>query len=363
MAEIEWKKEQLFFSGDEYYASIANDIDRAQVNIEVECYIYDFDEIGKSLSKKLIEAAKRGVRVRVIVDGIGSAYSASALQSHFRDGGVEFKIFHPIFGSWFIPVFRTLNRRNHRKIWMIDGKIAYTGSYNVSNVHTHLVSHPWRDSGIRVESDDMEILRKSFESVWSNNKIWKKKIFYFEDVNRSPVARLNEGKNKRRIYYRELLLRIREAKKYICFGNAYFSPHFRLVLELCYSARRGVEVHVIVPRKSDVFFMPWVGSSYYFAMLKSGVKVHEYLPSVFHAKNYVIDDWMLIGSSNLNYRSLFNDLEVDFQITKSDNKKIFMREINRDIENSELVTYSSFDRIPWIRKIITQFILLFKSWI
>jgi cardiolipin synthase A/B len=362
MAENQWLKERIFFSGDDYYSAITDDIKNAQTSIEVESYIFEYDEIGKGFVDSLIAAVIRGVRVRVIVDGIGSVYSVSTLQKLFREGGVEFKVFHPILGSWFIPVFRTINRRNHRKIWIIDKKAAYIGSYNISRVHTNLIPEPWRDSGLRVEGDDVKLLNDSFERIWSKNKFWKKKLFYFEDSINSPLVRLNDGKNKRRAYYRELLFRIREAKGYICFANAYFAPHFRLIMELCYSARRGVDVHLVVPRKSDVFFMPWVGATYYYALLQSGVKIHEYLPSFFHAKNYVIDDWMLIGSSNLNYRSLFHDLEVDLRVTSPENRSLFLKEINFDIENSEDVTFASFKKISWFRQKAAQFFLLFKSW-
>lgn len=357
-----WTKEKTFFSGDDYFSSILTDIQNAQISIDLECYIFEYDELGRKIVEALIAAAKRRVRVRVIVDGIGSVYAASNLQKDFVEGGVEFKIYHPIFRSWFVPVLRTINRRNHRKTWVFDGKAAYVGSLNITKIHTSLVSNPWRDSAVRVEGEEIKLIQEAFERVWEKNKIWKKKIFYFENANPSSLVRLNDGKNKRRGYYRDLLGRIRDAKKYIFFGNAYFAPHFRLVLELCYAARRGVDVHLLVPRKSDVFFMPWVGSSYYYALLQSGVKIHEYLPHIFHAKNYVIDDWMQIGSSNLNHRSLFHDLEADIQVTHPENKALFLKEIEKDLANSEMVTISSFGRISWIRGKLTQFFLLFKSW-
>jgi cardiolipin synthase len=360
MDSLCWTQEKIFFSGDEYFNSVIDDIRIAQQSIDLECYIFDYDEIGQKIVEELIQAAQRRVKVRVIVDGIGSAYSASILQRRFHEGGVEFKIFHPIFNPWFIPVFRTLNRRNHRKTWIFDQTTAYTGSYNISRVHTHFATEPWRDSGIRVQGSQIEILIEAFNKVWQQNKIWKKRLF--EESENSPLIRLNDGKHKRRVYYRELLIRIRDAKEYIYFGNAYFAPHFRLVLELCYSARRGVEVHLLVPRKSDIFFMPWIGSSYYFALLQSGVKIHEYLPSVFHSKNYIIDDWMMLGSSNLNYRSLFHDLELDLRVTHKENKLIFLKESEKDLENSEPITQDSFKKISWLRTRITKFLLIFKSW-
>ncbi len=357
-----WSEEQTFFSGDQYYAAIILDIQKAKKSIYVESYIFDFDEVGQNLAQFLVAAVLRGVRVQVIVDGFGSISAISTLQHYLSSGGVQLKVFHPILSSWFIPIFRNINRRNHRKVWIFDDTVAYAGSFNISKVHTSFNSKPWRDSGIRVEGEDVQLLTEAFHKVWNKKKVWSRKIFNFDDLVGSPLVRLNDGKNKRRVSYRDLLFRIREAKKYICFGNAYFAPHFRLVMELCYSARRGVEVHLLVPRQSDIFFMPWVSSTYYFALLQSGVKIHEYLPAVFHAKNYVIDDWMMIGSSNLNYRSLFHDLEVDLQVTRPENKEIFLKEINEDIKKSELVTLASFEKISWFRKIIANFFLLFKSW-
>lgn len=93
-------------------------------------------------------------------------------------------------------------------------------------IHTSLVSETWRDSAIRVEGEEVELLVDAFERTWTKNKIWKKQIFYFEGAQKSALVRLNDGKNKRHGYYRDLLFRIRSAKKYICFSNAYFSTPF-----------------------------------------------------------------------------------------------------------------------------------------
>lgn len=358
-----WDQERIFFSGDEYYDSLVEEIQKAQKLIEVECYIFEYDEIGTRLIDCLVEAARRGVIVKVIVDGIGSAYSISTLRQILLEAGAEFKVFHPILSPWFMPIFRTINRRNHRKTWIFDQKIAYTGSFNVSKVHTSLVKEPWRDTGIRVVGEDVQLLSQAFNKAWKENKTWKKKIFSYSDLVGSSLVRLNDSKSKRRAHYRDFLGKIREAEKYIFFGNAYFAPHIRLVRELCYSARRGVEVHLLVPQKSDIFFMPWVSSTYYFILLKSGVKIHEYMPTVFHAKNYVIDDWMLLGSSNLNYRSLFNDLEIDLRITHPENKKKFLDAINEDMKNSEPITFEAYRKLSWIRQKAGQLLLLFRGWL
>lgn len=358
-----WVSESLFFNGDQYFASIVEDIKNAQESIDIESYIFDFDELGQKMIGFLDEAVQRGVQIRVIVDGIGSASSIRALEEVFKEKRIHFRVFHPIFAAFFIPVFGTLNRRNHRKTWIFDGKTAYVGSFNVTKVHTNLVPEPWRDSGVRVEGDAVLLLNEAFEKVWTKNRVWKKKLFSFQERMSSLLVRLNDGIYKRRSHYRELLLRIREAKRNIYFGNAYFSPHFRIVIELCYAARRGVDVHVLLPRKSDVFFMPWVSTTYYLALLQSGVTIHEYLPSVFHAKHYIIDDWMLIGSSNLNYRSLFHDLEADVRITQDFNQKVFLEEFNRDLAQSEVVTFEKFKQISWVRRLAAHFFLLFRAWL
>jgi cardiolipin synthase len=358
-----WVSEKLFFNGDQYFDSILEDIAKAQETIDVESYIFEYDELGQKIISALAQAVKRGVQARIIVDGIGSAPSARSLETACKENQIHFRVFHPIFAAFFIPIFKTMNRRNHRKTWIFDRKTAYVGSFNISKVHTQLVPEPWRDSAVRVEGEAVLLLNDAFEKVWTKNRVWKKRLFLFQESMSSLLVRLNDGIHKRRSYYRELLMRIREAKSFIYFGNAYFSPHFRIVMELCYASRRGVEVHVLLPRKSDVFFMPWVSTTYYLALLQSGVIIHEYLPRVFHAKNYIIDNWMLVGSSNLNHRSLFHDLEADVRITQEENQRLFLEEFRKDLSQSEVVTFEKFKKISWIRRMIAHFFLLFKAWL
>lgn len=362
MDEESWAQEQIYFSGDQYFESVITEIEKAQSNIEVECYIFNFDQIGQILIKSLIKASQRGVRVRILVDGFGSAFSIPSLQRELLNTPIEFKVFHPLFGLWYIPIFQTLNRRNHRKVWILDRAVAFAGSFNVSDVHTSVSGQSWRDSGIRVQGQQVQLLIQSFEKAWNKKKLWQKRIFGADTFNGSSLVRLNDGIKKRRATRRDLLLRIRGAKKYLFFGNAYFAPHFRLILELCNCALRGVEVRILVPQRSDIFFMPWITSTYYFALLQSGVKIYEYLPTIYHAKNYVIDDWMMIGSANLNSRSLLHDLEINLRVSHPENKKILLAELTKDLKDSLVITPKSFDKISWLRKFVTTFILLFKRW-
>jgi len=357
MNDERWIQERLFFSGNQYYESINTEIENAQSSIEVESYIFGYDKIGQILINNLIRASKRGVLVRILVDGFGSAFSIPILQQELIKSSVQFKVFHPLFGIWYIPIFRTLNRRNHRKVWIFDKAVAFAGSFNVSDVHTSLSGQSWRDSGIRVKGKQVQLLNQSFE------KLWQRKLLTGDKMKGCSIVRLNDGINKRRAARRELHLRIRGAKKYLFFGNAYFAPHLGLILELCRCALRGVEVHILVPHRSDIFFMPWITSTFYFALLQSGVKVYEYLPSIYHAKNYVIDDWMQIGSTNLNSRSLLYDLEIDFKITHPKNRQILMAEIKKDLKNSLVITSDFFDKISLLRKFMTCLFLLFKRWI
>jgi cardiolipin synthase len=358
-----WKSEQLFFSGQEYFDSVLVEIERAQKSIDVECYIFDYDSVGQKVIEALVRAVQRGVVVRVIVDGVGSSSSVGTISKILGRAGVQFHVFHPLFTRFFIPVLGTLNRRNHRKTWIFDGQVAYAGSFNISEVHATPHSKAWRDNAIRVEGESILLLCEAFEKVWTQRGSWTSRILNLEAPMSSLLVRLNDGLGKRRSYYHELLRRIKKSKERIYFGNAYFSPHLRLVVELCAAARRGVDVRILLPRKSDVFFMPWVQTTYYLALLQAGVVIHEYLPRVFHAKNYIIDDWMLLGSSNLNHRSLLFDLEADIRLTHENAKNRFLEEFQKDLQNSEVITLEAFKKTSWIRSFLARFFALFKVWI
>ncbi len=356
-----WDAEKIFFGGEEYFGQISRDIESAKKTIDVEVYAFELDDLGKSLSYLLIGAAERGVAVRILADGIGSAQSLRDIAAQFKNTKVETRIYHPVFGRGILSVFRDLNRRNHRKTWLFDSHTAYVGSMNIAR-------NQWEDFGLRVEGKHVANLAKAFRRSWEGKARWREFLRNPRNIRSAPDKegkwiRLNDGLLMRRRNYKLFLKQIRNARQRVWIANAYFAPNLRLVRELCRSAHRGVDVRLLVPSRSDVFFMPWLTSTYYLGLLRAGVKIYEYLPRFFHAKVQVIDDWASLGSSNLNHRSLLHDLEADIHITHPENMKLLEEELVRDFGKSQIVDAKLLLDISWLQSVASRLTLLFKRWL
>lgn len=130
------------------------------------------------------------------------------------------------------------------------------------------------------------------------------------------------------------------------------------------SARSGIDVRILLPRKSDVAMMPWASSTFYYSLLKAGVRIFEYLPSMLHAKSLIIDDWMVIGSSNLNHRSLIHDLEADIHINSKEAKRTLEQQFLEDLKNSREVSLDSWQTLrPRSQRLMGRLVLYIKYWI
>lgn len=330
-----WESEELLFDGDTFFARLAKAIDSARTSIDMEYYIFAVDAAGELIADRLAAAARRGVKVRLVVDGIGSAGTMAQFGPRLRAAGVRYRVFHQLpWERWSdaIDLLRRLSRamryfgrvnlRNHRKVAIFDGCEAWVGGINISDVYLSAVhgAKAWRDSVVIVRGAGVSDLLLAFNHHWLGRRgraaYWlKHRGRYFAQL-RSPLVRLNATRTLRRAHYLDLLRRIRHAERRVWITNSYFLPHRAFMRALRSAARRGVDVRVMLPRESDVVFMPWVTTLMYPSLLNAGVRIFEYLPAMLHAKTMMVDDWAVIGSSNLNHRSLLHDLEADIVLSK-----------------------------------------------
>lgn len=373
-------QEKIFTCGSNYFESLIADIDQAKDEIELETYIFSKDQIGQKISESLTAAAKRGVRVRVLIDGAGAPMWGGKLFQELNAARVKTKIFHPLpweMWNWgksvvrlpllmkFLFLIVKMNSRNHRKTCLIDHKIAYVGSINID--HCHLAKQDggegWRDSAIRIEDADFSSLLTAFDCAFSFRSLRERIKDAFRHVRHNPVFRLNNTRHRRRILHKQLLRRIRRAKQRIWITNAYFVPDNILLRRLRGAARRGCDVRILLPNKSDVIPMPWASTAFYRQLLKAGVKIFEYTAGILHAKTLIIDDWMLIGSSNLNYRSLLHDLEIDVRVSTDDAKLLLANQFKTDLKDSEEITLATWQKRPWYQRWIGRVLLYLKYWI
>lgn len=369
-------EERLYVRGDEFFIDMLRDLNAAVREIRLETYIFELDPVGRAFIAALSHAHQRGVRVHLLVDGVGLPLVGDRLLAALEEAGFPFRIFHPIpwfFRHWrhtaggravpprFLQLLMRLNNRNHRKVCTIDRRIAWIGSFNICALHLPAAhgGEEWRDTAVRVENIDTRPLVDAFRRAWNP---WRWRPHGHPAPLRSPF-RMNTTRRQRRARMRDLLRRIARSKQRIWITNAYFVPDERLLQKLNRAARRGVDVRIILPSISDVFFMPWTSATFYGNLLEHGVKIYEYQPGVLHAKTIIIDDWMTVGSSNMNSRSLRHDLEVDYVLSKADTKAALASAFLRDLKHSKEISSSAYPNRPWWQRVLAHLILFAKYWI
>lgn len=375
-----WETEEIFYDGDTYFERLLKDIDEAQSYITIEMYIFNDDILGKKIVAHLIAAQARGVKVQVIVDGIGSFNFANHLQGILQKKGVAVKtynplpFYHPYFGKLTIAkrfqILRTrfwrLNSRDHRKIITIDQQIMYTGSFNFTAESTRFHSEkPWKDMGIRVSGSHVKYGVLIFKKIWKLRDFfrYKKQIKAAVNFNwRVSPIRLNQSIFMKSFYHRDFLKKIHRSSERIWFMTPYFIPKRALIRALGKAAKRGVDVRILISLKTDVKFFKWLQYFYYAYLLRKGVKVYQYTDSVLHAKNYIIDDYMTIGSTNLNHRSFMHDLEVDLVVQDEDNKKEVADHFASATSSLKMITLEGLKKRPLWDRILSRLFFLFKYW-
>ncbi|AJC50380.1 phospholipase D-like domain-containing protein [Coxiella endosymbiont of Amblyomma americanum] len=374
-------KETVFTDGQKHFDVLLSDIKSAKHSIDLETYLFHNDILGKRVALELSKAAKRGVNVRVMVDGIGSPLWSANFARFLEEAGVKTKVFHPFpwqLWDWsrsivklpslikWIYLVLKINFRNHRKVCIIDKEIAYIGSLNISKYHLSPKEggEGWRDTSVRLTGINLKELTKAFNAAWYHRTIKERLREIFYQIRKDPLIRLNYTRQRRRVLYKNLLQKMANCTYRIWITNAYFIPDTFLLGKLKEAAYSGIDVRILLPRKSDIAIMPWASSTFYYNLLKSGVRIFEYLPSMLHAKSLIIDDWMVIGSSNLNHRSLIHDLEVDIHINSKESKRALEKQFLEDLKNSREVSLNSWQILrPRIQRLMGRLVLYIKYWI
>lgn len=378
-----WEHEEVFHSGDAFFDSLAEGIRSAQYSIEWQTYIYEPDEIGRQFHQLLQDAQARGVWVRLLIDGIGSPNWAPREYPARIFHPAPWQLWrirhhqHPFLFTKFLRAFRKINQRNHRKVCLIDRREAWVGSMNVCNHHSfrHSGSAAWRDTAVRLQGIGVQPLYQAFERTWKKSRSfrtakrrrvrapkWMKDLTLPRNADH-PWVRLNDTRRARKKNLRDLCERIRCANQRVWITNAYFVPTYSVLRALVHAGLEKKDVRLILPSKSDVRLVRWASQIAYSVLLSAGVQIYEYLPSVLHAKTVLIDDWAMIGSSNLNYRSIIHDLEADVVLLQTHSRQSLEQQFLEDQKNSASITPLVLKKHPWYQKIISWCVWRLRYWI
>ena len=309
-------KVEILTDGYEFFPSLLRDIASARSHIHIDVYIFEDDALGRLVADALIAKARQGVEVRVLYDDVGCWSVKTRFFERMRIEGIEVEPFMPVR----FPTFaRKVNYRNHRKIFIVDGRIGYIGGMNFALRYVKgRRCRGWRDTMLRIEGSGVYSLQRAFLIDWyfvDRTQLSDKKYYpKFEDevrggllqtVTSAPLAPYPEIMQG---YVRIIL----SAKKYIYIQSPYFLPTETVFFALKTAVASGVDVRVMVPRKTDGWFVEWGSRSYLREAQEAGIQILLYEPRFLHAKMLVCDDQICTcGSTNLDFRSFLNNFEAN----------------------------------------------------
>lgn len=370
MVKIDRAYHETILINDDYFKSLIAAILSAKKSIDLEVYIFENDELGTLVANALINSAERGIPIRVLVDGVGTR-NWENLQFRMERAGIKTKIYHPLFWSlfkWPIPwndlknIFHHLahiSSRNHRKTCIIDNKIAYIGSANIIKfTKIQGENKRWLDISVRITGLSLTEFTVAFDLAWNCTSSRPKHLLSIN--GKEPILRFNYTWPKRRYNYKSLLKKIEKAQNTIFIANAYFVPRRFLLLKLKAAAKRGVDVRIVVPQNPDVMGISLLMSSFYSTLLKSGVKIFHHTQEVLHTKLIIIDNWFSIGSSNLNYRSLYYDLEVDIVLQTKEAKQLIEKQFYDYCSHSKAILLNDLPKQTFFKKIAINFLWIVR---
>jgi cardiolipin synthase len=354
---------RLLMDGAQALPAMFQAMQQARDHINLEYFIFEDVVAGHlSLSALLLGQLSRGVAVNVIYDAYGSRDTPSALFDSLHRAGARIVAFNPINP---LTAFtgRSVNDRDHRKIMVVDGRIAFLGGINLSRTYENPPSagvpsdgntqHAyWRDTAVEIRGPAVAGLQRMFFDTWQQQKGEQvRKADYFPKIPRSGVQTVriigSAPGEQRPLYYLSLEQAIRAANQRIWLSSGYFVPPHQEREDLASAARRGVDLRLVLPCHTDVEGAVFAGRAAYGDLLEAGARIFEMQNAVLHSKLAVVDGvWIAIGSSNLDRRSVVFNNEVDAIILGADTAAQVEALLQRDMAASAPVTLEAWDRRP-----------------
>jgi cardiolipin synthase len=330
--------------GDEAFPAMLAAIDAAKQTVCLEIYIYSDDELGQRFRAALLAASRRGVKVRVLVDGVGSNDLPDDFWSPLKLAGGEARVFNPI-------ALKRFGIRNHRKLLVCDARVAFIGGFNISHEYEgDGVNRGWRDLGLQLEGGVIGDLSASFDEMFALADFRHKRLVrLWRAKHKKIVIAANEhlllgGPGRGWNPIRRALNKDLAQARRVQMIQAYFLPTWRIRRALSRTARKGGEVQLVLAGKSDVALSQLAGRSLYRRLLKAGAQVSEYQPQILHAKLLVIDNAVYVGSANLDPRSLSINYELMIRFQNPQ-----MAAEAREIFSSALRQSQQIDIATWKR--------------
>jgi len=360
---------QIYFEGDNFFEQLKSDIINAQKYIFIEFYIFQLEAIGKEILNLLLEKnVNDKVEIKILVDGIGTRDYLEDLMQSVKNTSIDVAVYKPFY---YRMLFKSgYHRRNHRKLILIDDQIMYTGGMNIKDVFSKKLfgNERWRDTMLRIQNKlDEEIRRIFFQAKLDFIGLWRitQKGFYFFPKLIPIIHALKNNKKylifssinkKRRTLFRKFYYDfINKSKNFLYIATPYFVPPIKLIRLLKKKAIEGVDVRILTAGNTDVWFARQAGRAVYSTLLRSGIKIYEFHTRIFHAKQTLSENGLIVGSSNMDYRSFLHNMEIDIYLS---NEKIISNTLcqwEKDLLESHQIHLKDWKKRGLLEKITEKF--------
>lgn len=339
-----------------FYNKLISDIENAKKHIYIETYRFNNDSIGIKFRELLTSKAKNGIEIKLLLDSWGSASVSYQFFSNLTKAGGEIRFFEKIKINF--DLFTRSHKRNHRKLIIIDDKIVYIGSSNITEYNLN-----WKESVLRMQGEiagdfkrifkqDYRIYNKYvFDKHRYTRRVKHKEFEIIRDVPSITIKRINKW----------FIRSIKKAKKSIIIETPYFLPGFLLRKALSDASKKGVEIKVIIPKHSDVGLVDILRNKYIGPLHKNGLQFMYFRTHNLHAKTLLIDkEIFAIGSSNFDYRSFRYMYEILLTGMNQQITSQLKSHLEKTIENCESFDFQKWKRRPLINKIFEWILLPFR---
>lgn len=341
---------QVYFAGEEFFSDLKKEIANAKKFINMEYFIFQFDGIGKEIADLLIKKAKEGVEVNLIIDGVNLANYK--LKSYFKNTGVHLYLFFRTY----IPIFNIrINYRDHRKVTIIDNRVAFIGGMNIGDEYLGKgkIGY-WRDTSVKIYGDIVSTFEKEFYFSMSivKNKFLKDEktsneiSLKYEEEDNVYMQVISSGPNYEFPAIRDNYIKlIQEARKSVFIQTPYFVPDDLLLDTLKSAVLSGIDLKIMIPNKADHPFIYWINQYYVAELLRLGANIYRYENGFIHSKTILVDEEVVsVGTCNFDYRSFYLNFEINLNIYNKDVANSFKTQYYKDIAISKKLTFADFKK-------------------
>jgi cardiolipin synthase len=338
-APVPGNSAELLCDGDGVLPRMLQAIESARSFLAIEMYRFVSDAVGNRFARALGDASRRGIEVRVLVDSAGCRDTPRSFFGWMRSHGIEVRGVNPL--RRFLRRSAASGWRDHRKLLISDGEAAFVGGLNLCRdaAPRNEGGGGWHDAAVRLRGPVVAGVLRSFDHAWSLEsrirRTPRRPIAIPDRAGETPALILESQALGPGPFGRALRFAIRRAERRVWIATPYFLPPRSLRRELAMAARRGVDVRILVPGRSDCPFVLWASQRSYASLLRSGIRIFEWGPSMMHAKVAVVDGlWSTIGSYNLDPLSFFRNRELNVALLGAGTGGCFERMLERDFSRS-----------------------------